>query len=75
VTIRVRYSCPACGLVSVNVDVPARETEDVVTWMEATVRATGADHNRRSPDCHPARLHDLMIPMTGTDRIGGPTVQ
>jgi len=74
-TIRVFYSCPLCGLVKTAVDVPARDEEDVRVWMEQTVRLTGEDHARRSPDCHPQRLHDLMITMTGLDRIGGATMQ
>lgn len=75
VTIRVRYSCPDCGLKKVVCEVPARGEEDVRIWMEATIASVGADHQRRSPRCHPTQLHDLMIPMTGADRIGGPNIQ
>ena len=74
-TIIVKYSCHGCGLTKVDVAVPARESEDVVTWMDQTVRLAGADHRRRSPHCHPKAVQDLMIPMTGRDRIGGPPVQ
>lgn len=74
-TLRVLYSCPLCGLTAVPVDVPLRgDDEDVLVWMEQTIRLTGEDHARRSPDCHPEQLHDLQIPIAGTERIGGPQV-
>lgn len=69
------YSCAPCGLKRVRLAVPARGEEDVVAWMESTVRVVKADHDRRSPHCHPTELTELMIPRTGADRIGGPTVQ
>lgn len=72
-TIRVKYSCHLCGLRNIEVDVPARRTEDVLEWMDGTVRLLGRDHARRSPRCHPTQLKDVMIPMPpGTDRIGDP---
>lgn len=74
-TIAVKYSCPACGLKAVSVDVPARTDEDVLVWMKQTIRLTSEDHARRSPHCHPERLHDLMIPMAGAARVGGPSLQ
>jgi hypothetical protein len=74
-TIRCFYSCALCGLKKVPVDVPARGDEDVCDWMEVTIRLVGQDHAFRAPGCHPKTLTDLMIPMTGTDRVGGPTLQ
>jgi len=74
-TIRVRYSCFDCGLRQAECDVRARGDEDVLVWMEATIRQCGEDHHRRSPQCYPTELHDLMIPMTSVDRIGGPKLQ
>lgn len=72
-TITVKYSCHDCGLVKAECVVPARQDEDVVVWMEHTIRLAAQDHARRSPRCHPKQLHDLMIPMPpGTDRVGGP---
>ncbi len=72
-TIRVKYSCDQCGLRRVEVDVPARTTEDVRDWTDQTVRLVMRDHDRRSPRCHPKELSQLMIPMPdGVDRIGGP---
>lgn len=71
-TVRVQYSCPLCGLFKVHCDVPARGDEDVLVWMEQTIAALSHDHHARSPQCHPGELKDVMIPMTGTDRIGGP---
>lgn len=75
VTITVRYSCPACGLVDAEVAVPARVDECVLKWMKATCAACADDHRKRSPHCHPAELYDLKIPMTGADRVGGAPVQ
>jgi hypothetical protein len=75
VTITVMYSCDECALSKVSCLVPAREDEDVTVWMEQTIRLISADHDQRSPGCHPKMLKDLYIPMTGTDRIGGPTLQ
>jgi len=72
-TITVKYSCKLCGLDKVDVVVPARGTEDVLTWMDTMGRFLGEDHHRRSPYCTPTKLQDVMIPMTGTDRVGGPT--
>lgn len=74
--ITLKYSCHTCGLRKVEVDVPARTDEDVVEWMKKTVgEHVQADHQRRSPGCSATHVQDLMIPMTGTDRVGGPVVQ
>lgn len=75
-TITVLYSCPECGLERVPVEVPARGEEGVITWMDnMVITHLGSDHARRSPDCHPERLRDIMIPLTGTEKVGGPSVQ
>lgn len=71
-TITVLYSCDLCGLTDAHCDVPAREDEDVLVWMEQTIQLVAANHHRRSPLCRPKTLKNLMIPMTGRDRIGGP---
>ncbi len=73
--IFVKYSCPLCGLFAVPCSVPARGEEDVRAWVEQTIHLVAEDHARRSPSCHPKRLHNLMIPMAGSDRIGGPVMQ
>ena len=75
VTITCRYSCEGCGLDQVACAVPARADEDVLVWMEQTIRHLCADHARRSPHCHPQSLQELMIPIRGADRIGGPSLQ
>lgn len=72
--IVVKYSCHACGLKRVDLSVRARESEEVTTWMDATVRAVAADHRRRSPSCRATTLSELMIPTTGTSKVGGPTM-
>lgn len=73
--ITVTYSCRVCGLNEVGVDVPARESEDVVAWMDRTVRLVAADHAWRSPDCRTDHLANLKVPLTGAAKIGGPAVQ
>lgn len=70
-TIEVLYSCRVCGIRDAALRVPAREEEEVLAWMDATIALVGADHYRRSPACGATRLQDLKIPMTGVDRIGG----
>lgn len=70
-----KYTCKPCGLKRISVEVPARLTEPVEEWMDATVRLISADHKLRSPLCRASKMSELMIPMTGTDRVGGPTVQ
>lgn len=75
-TVAIRYSCDECGLKRVSVDVPARTGEDVKMWFEAILTpALVADHQKRSPHCHPKELSEVLIPMTGTDRVGGAPVQ
>ena len=75
--ILVYYSCHTCHLTKAGVEVPAREAEDVKTWLDATVVLLAQDHDRRSPGCVPAdgKLHDVMIPVAGADKVGGPPVQ
>lgn len=75
--IEVRYSCWACNLRKVSCSVPTRGEEDVITWMKATIAHLAEDHRRRSPDCTPVdnMLHDIMIPISGANKVGGPAVQ
>ena len=72
--ITCKYSCPLCGLKRVAIDVPARGIEAITVWMDATVRRIAADHRRRSPHCNATEMKELLIPMTGTQRVGGPSV-
>lgn len=73
--ITIKYSCFQCGLNKVEVSVPARGAEDVVEWMESIVgHHIKADHTKRSPHCKATSVQNLMIPITGTDRVGGPVV-
>lgn len=75
-TIGVKYSCHLCGLKDIEVQIPARETEDVLAWMHQVLEpGVGADHQMRSPHCKPKTLKDVKIPMSGADRIGGATAQ
>jgi len=71
--IQCKYSCFQCGIFREIVTVPAREDEDIKVWMDATALLVSADHDRRSPKCVITKLDELMIPITGADKIGGPT--
>jgi hypothetical protein len=73
--ITVRYSCSLCGLLRVPCRVPARGEENVVLWMEGVVLRLSDDHARRSPHCHPDKLTEVMIPMSGAEKVGGAPVQ
>ncbi len=74
-TTTCKYTCKLCGIQRVAIELPARSTESVTVWMDATVRRIAADHRRRSPHCQAKELSELLIPMTGTDKVGGPVVQ
>lgn len=76
-TIDYMYSCSLCGISQAHVAVRARTTEEnVVEWLEGVAApAMGEDHARRSPSCHPKKLSEIRIPITGSDMVGGPCVQ
>lgn len=75
ILLSCRYSCPLCGLLDVAFDAPARGDEDVLVWMKQTFEpALFGDHQKRSPGCSPASLKDVKIPISGADRIGGPSL-
>lgn len=71
-TILCRYSCHACGLIDAPVQVQARGVEDVIAWMNATIRTLAADHARRSPGCQPDALQHVKIPMPRSGIVGAP---
>ena len=74
--IKVKYSCALCGIRRREVDVPARGTEDVVAWLrDVATPALIRDHQRTSPHCQPTSLSEVMIPVSGTEKVGGPVVQ
>jgi len=74
--IDIRYSCHLCGLEKVHCDVPEREEgTDVVAWVKMASARLSEDYARRSPDCHPESLSDVLIPVSGAKYIGGPAVQ
>lgn len=70
--ITCKYSCHLCGINKVEVDVPARGDEDILQWMDVLAARLSADHRERSPHCRPITLSDVMIPITGTNKVGGP---
>jgi len=74
-TITVLYSCHGCGLSKVTCEVPARTTEEIVNWVQNVMGpALRVDHDSRSPNCT-SNLADVMIPISGADKIGGPAIQ
>ncbi len=75
IKIKIKYSCLECGLKNIELAVPARGDEDVVTWMKNAVGSNiKNDHTMRSPECPAESAQEVMIPITGTDKIGGPTI-
>lgn len=74
-TIGCKYSCALCGLKRVEIQLPARGEESVTDCMQATVNLVAKDHRRRSPHCRAKELTEFLIPTTGRDKIGGPSVQ
>lgn len=73
-TITLLYSCQGCGLVKAAVEVPARGQETVIEWLDSSAYLIAQDHQRRSFGC-PSQTCDLMIPITGSTKVGGPPVQ
>jgi len=81
-SIRILYSCHLCGLHRVGTDVTERgQEQDVVDWVKNVMTPEVCrdhdrrspdcrDHDRRSPDCHPKTITEIMIPISGTDKIG-----
>jgi hypothetical protein len=68
----VKYSCPLCRIKDREVEVRARESEDVIQWLEGTCfPAIGADHMTSFPACGATSLTDLKIPISGSDKVGG----
>lgn len=70
--VTVLYSCHCCGIRRQEVDVPARGEEDVLVWMKTMGEHLSRDHHMRSPHCRPETLSDVMIPIAGTSKVGGP---
>lgn len=75
-TVAILYQCKGgCHEGERTVQVPARGTEDVKTWMDtALLPALGRDHASRSPLCTAREMQHVKIPIntTGDARIGAP---
>lgn len=67
--ITIKFSCPLCGLKGHELQIPARESEqvNVADWMGRVIVWCADEHRRISPNCHPEQLHDVMIPLKHTD--------
>ena len=74
-TIKIKYSCCLCGILRQEVEVIARTDENVVEWLQGIATpAMMSDHALRSPECHPTKFSEVMIPITGVDKVGGPAL-
>jgi len=72
VIVTVKYSCSKCDLHRIDVDVPARTTEDVNAWVERVmIPILMKDHGARSPFCSADSFDEVMIPITGASKVGG----
>lgn len=60
--VTVMFDCKKCGLKQQKVQVPARETEDVVKWVEKVRQLCGDEHLRLSPTCNSEKV-DLYLPV------------
>lgn len=75
-TIKCLYSCEGCGIERAEVEVPIRTTQDVAEWMERVViYIVSGHHAAHSPECTAQTMRDVMIPITGADKIGGSSLQ
>lgn len=75
IEITIKYSCDACGLRDTELSVPGREGEDIMEWMEKTVgQHIRKDHYVKSPSCDAESVQNLMIPITGAQKVGGPAI-
>ena len=73
-TVRVLYTCNACGIVERGVDVPERgKDQDVVDWARNTMGiAIGDDHAANSPGCPSSVMDMVKIPIARAEdfRVG-----
>ena len=74
-TTEVQYSCNLCGINRATVAVQAREAEPIVDWMRTLTLRLQQDHGQRSPSCRADSLSEVLVPMTGRDKVGGPVIQ
>lgn len=73
--IIILYTCDLCGLEKQKLSIPQRrENEDIREWMRKSSIHIQSDHLKRSPDCKAEALSQLMIPITGAEMIGGPSI-
>lgn len=71
--ITILYTCPACNVVDVPLQVPAREDSDknsVVPWVKRCAFFVGQHHHSTHPKCDYGKC-DLKIPIQeGQEFIG-----
>lgn len=70
-TIECMYSCTLCGIIKAHVEVACRtDDEDISDWVKnVCVPTLCDDHAKRSPSCHPEKLSEVYIPITGSKFI------
>lgn len=70
--IPVSYSCTACGVVDVVVELEPRRPDetDVVKWFNSLSGVLAMHHElRKAPTCHEEKLANVKVPLT--KREGG----
>jgi hypothetical protein len=73
--VTVYYSCPRCSVVDKPVVLRCRRPgEDVSDWVNFVIGLIATDHRRLFPSCGTKTLHDLKIPVAGSEYIGGPPI-
>lgn len=74
-TIIVKYTCLLCGLIKVDCEVPARGEETIIEWTNRSlIVAIAENHRKRSPSCQATKIDEVMVPITGAEKIGGPAL-
>jgi hypothetical protein len=53
----------------VSVEVPARDNEDIIAWVEQTGLYVAHSHRQQSPHCR-SNVCDLMVPLHEKQPIG-----
>lgn len=60
--ITIMFSCKGCGLEKHKLQIPAREDEDLLVWMEKVKGWVADEHHKVSQNCRTERC-DLYLPM------------
>jgi hypothetical protein len=72
--ITVKFNCKMCGVNEYELQVPAREAEEVQLWIDKTLWHVAEEHHRISPLC-PSIKCDLIIPTPTESEFVGQQVE